>query len=433
MASDDWKTLPLSELMENLDSVRVPVKEADRKPGPYPYYGASGVVDHVDGYLFDGEYLLIAEDGENLRTRQTPIAFLAKGKFWVNNHAHIVRGNGRATTRFLNYALANTDVSGYLTGSTMPKLTQGNMNRIPILAPPRDVQDAIANILGVLDDKIELNRRMNETLEGLARAIFQSWFVDFDGVRRNAELKSEGGRVKSETSAISPFSLHPSQFNPLFPDSFEDSELGKIPKGWKVGRIVDCCEKSGNGGTPKRDVPDYWEPGTVPWLTSGEVRQSIVISTENFISQSGLENSSAKMWPAWTTIVALYGATAGQTCLVATELCANQACCGLIAKPHRRFFNYLLLSSSVAQLEQQARGSAQQNLSKQIVEDMPSVLPSDAVLKAFESLVAPTFDRWVANLRESQTLAAIRDALLPKLLSGEIRVAEAERLVEDAG
>jgi type I restriction enzyme S subunit len=97
----DWRVQSLGDLTENFDSIRVPVKEADRRTGPYPYYGASGIVDYVDKYLFDGEYLLVAEDGENLRTRNTPVAFLARGRFWVNNHAHIVRGNLNADTRFL--------------------------------------------------------------------------------------------------------------------------------------------------------------------------------------------------------------------------------------------------------------------------------------------------------------------------------------------
>ena len=130
-ASDaEWQMFTLGELTDNFDSLRIPVKQSERQPGPYPYYGASGVVDHVDGFLFDGQYLLIAEDGENLKTRTTPIAFLANGKFWVNNHAHIVRGNSNADTRFLMYAIAGLDISGYLSGSTRPKLTQGNMNRI---------------------------------------------------------------------------------------------------------------------------------------------------------------------------------------------------------------------------------------------------------------------------------------------------------------
>ena len=141
----------LGELTENFDAIRIPVKETERRSGPYPYFGASGVVDYVDNFLFDGEYLLIAEDGENLRTRTTPIALMANGKFWVNNHAHIVRGNSKADTRFLKYVLSVLDISGYLTGSTMPKLTQGNMNRIEVLTPPLPEQRAIAHVLGTLD------------------------------------------------------------------------------------------------------------------------------------------------------------------------------------------------------------------------------------------------------------------------------------------
>ena len=139
--SSEWPIEKLGDLTINLDTKRKPVKEADRKPGPYPYYGASGIVDYVDGYIFDGEHLLIAEDGENLRTRQTPIAFRACGQFWVNNHAHIVVGNDRASTRYLEYAVLASDITSYLTGAVMPKLTQGNMNRIEVPCPPRSVQD----------------------------------------------------------------------------------------------------------------------------------------------------------------------------------------------------------------------------------------------------------------------------------------------------
>ena len=163
-ATGEWQISTLGELTKNFDAIRIPVKETDRRAGSYPYYGASGIVDHVGEFLFDGQYLLIAEDGENLRTRTTPIAFLANGKFWVNNHAHIVQGNSIADTRFLKYVLSVLDISGYLTGSTMPKLTQGNMNRIEVLTPPLPEQRVIAHVLGTLDDKIELNRRMNETL-----------------------------------------------------------------------------------------------------------------------------------------------------------------------------------------------------------------------------------------------------------------------------
>ncbi|PXA76836.1 restriction endonuclease subunit S [Auritidibacter sp. NML100628] len=150
---------PLGELVVNLSRMRVPVKAADRRLGSYPYYGASGVVDYVDDYLFDGLHLLVAEDGENLRSRKTPIAFLANGRFWVNNHAHVLQGNDENDTRYLSYALEAADVSAYVTGSAQPKLSQRSLNAIEIPAPSLDEQRAIAATLGALDDKIESNRR----------------------------------------------------------------------------------------------------------------------------------------------------------------------------------------------------------------------------------------------------------------------------------
>ena len=188
-----------------------------------------------------------------------------------------------------------------------------------------------------------------------------------------------------------------------------------------VRKIRECCSRVENGGTPRREEPEYWKSATIPWLTSGEVRQSIVAITENMISEQGLANSSAKLWPKGTTVVALYGATAGQVCFLANEMCANQACCGLVPVQNMQFFNYLNASSSVKQLEQQARGSAQQNLSQQIVADLPVIIPDAAVLNRFEEVVKPLFEKWISHIEQSHTLASIRDTLLPKLLSGEIR------------
>ncbi|MFD6816605.1 restriction endonuclease subunit S [Microbacterium sp. NPDC060132] len=155
-----WTTESLASRTLNLDSRRVPVRSVDRVAGPYPYYGASGVVDYVDDYLFDGLHLLVAEDGENLRSRKTPIAFLADGRFWVNNHAHILRGNEANDTRFLSYALEATDVNGFLSGSTQPKLTQRALAMIPVTAPDLAEQVGIASALGALDGRIAANSRV---------------------------------------------------------------------------------------------------------------------------------------------------------------------------------------------------------------------------------------------------------------------------------
>jgi type I restriction enzyme S subunit len=155
-----WSTQPVGARTVNLDRRRVPVRRSDRKPGPFPYYGASGVVDHVHDYLFDGLHLLVAEDGENLRSRKTPVAFLADGKFWVNNHAHILLANDENDIRYLAYALEASDVSAYITGSAQPKLNQTALSQIPITAPLVHEQRGIAATLAALDDKISSNAKV---------------------------------------------------------------------------------------------------------------------------------------------------------------------------------------------------------------------------------------------------------------------------------
>ncbi|MFD3612013.1 restriction endonuclease subunit S [Streptomyces atroolivaceus] len=169
----EWRVVRFGDVTENFDPLRVPVRSGDRVQGMYPYYGASGIVDYVHDYIFDGEYLLIAEDGENLRTRKTPVAFMASGKFWVNNHAHVVRGNALASSRFLCYVLTGIDISGNLSGSTQPKLTQASLNDVRLRVPDRETQDSIVEVLGALDDKIALNERISDTSLALGRSVFR--------------------------------------------------------------------------------------------------------------------------------------------------------------------------------------------------------------------------------------------------------------------
>lgn len=154
----DWRDVRLGDATVSLDARRKPVKASDRVAGPYPYYGASGVVDYVDSWLFDETTLLVSEDGENLRTRKTPIAFLASGRYWVNNHAHVLKAAVGYDLRFLCYAIQMTDIVGYLTGSTQPKLTAANLAKVRLTAPEYAEQRRIAAVLGALDDLIETNR-----------------------------------------------------------------------------------------------------------------------------------------------------------------------------------------------------------------------------------------------------------------------------------
>ncbi len=417
----EWRERQLRELTENFDSARIPVSEADRRPGPYPYYGASGIVDFVDRYLFDGEYLLIAEDGENLRTRKTPVAFLAQGRFWVNNHAHIVQGNAEADTRFLMYALAQANISGYLTGSTMPKLTQGAMNRISIMAPPINEQRAIAHILGTLDDKIELNRRMNETLEEMARALFKSWFVDFEPVLARAE--------GSDTRV-------PSELAELFPSELEDSRIGVIPKGWSIATLGQVTTKIGSGATPRGGSAVYTDNG-IALIRSQNVYDSQFV----WDGLARITDAAAAALQGVTVepediLLNITGASILRTCVVDPEVLparVNQHVCIIRPMPQlpaRYIHFHLLQPSTKAFLMGMDAGASRQAVTKAHIESVPIVIPSAAVLDKFAEVIREPFAAINNNNSQSQTLTALRDTLLPKLISGELRVKTAEKIVE---
>ena len=386
----EWSLRPLSELTENLDSRRVPIKEADRRPGPYPYYGASGIVDYIDDYLFEGQHLLIAEDGENLRTRKLPIAFLADGRFWVNNHAHIVRGNGEANTRFLLYAMLVADVTSYLSGSTMPKLTQGNLNRIPIFAPDKRTQEAIASVLGALDDKIELNRRMNETLEAMARAIFKDWFVDFGPTR--AKMEGRAPYLAAEIWS-------------LFPENL-DSE--SKPEGWGERRVEDILELAYGKALKASERT----AGPIPVYGSGGI--------------TGFHNAALVEGPS---IVVGRKGTVGVLYWEDRPFFPIDTVFYVRPKAPLTFCYYHLQTLG---LEAMNTDAAVPGLNRNNVYRLPVPWSGDELRNQFDQLVAPLRQRMRANSEETNTLAATRNFLLSKLMSGEVRVKDAEKLIGEA-
>ncbi|MBW7996821.1 MAG: restriction endonuclease subunit S [Candidatus Glassbacteria bacterium] len=426
MLPDGWTLQPLGKLTENFDALRRPVKSADRSPGPYPYYGASGVVDYVDDYIFDGEHLLIAEDGENLRTRQTPIAFLARGQFWVNNHAHIVRGNRNALTRYLNYALTVKDISGYLTGSTMPKLTQGNMNRIVLSAPPIQEQEAIVETISVLDDKIDLNRRMNETLEAMARALFKSWFVDFDPVHAKAEGRHPP-HMDTETAA-------------LFPDGFNDEGL---PEGWILSKMEDVAAQIAMGPFGSNIKVSTFVPDGIP-IISGQHLNSILLedNTYNYITEehaNSLKRSNVKRGD----IIFTHAGNIGQVSLVPDaskydRYIISQRQFYLRCNMNKVLPSFILyfFKSHTGQHRLLANTSSTgvPSISRPAsnLKQISFCLPDKPVLSAFDDLVCEFHNKISANRHENETLTDLRNTLLPKLMSGEIRVRGAEKEVEAA-
>lgn len=175
-----WEKKKVSEISENLDSKRIPITKNVRKTGQYPYYGASGIVDYVEDYIFDGKFLLVSEDGANLLARTYPIAFIAEGKFWVNNHAHILSFKDEITMKFVELFFSNLDISPYVTGMAQPKFNQASLNNIEVPLPPLPEQKRIVKELDTLSEKVrqlqEIYTKQIANCDELKQAYLQKAF-----------------------------------------------------------------------------------------------------------------------------------------------------------------------------------------------------------------------------------------------------------------
>lgn len=346
--------------------------------GEYPVWGSNGMIAHCEKPLNFEPVIVIGRVGAycgsiNLVTESN----------WVTDNAIYATAKDGNDLKFLYYLLISLDIPHTAIGSAQPLLTQSGLRVLKCKVPPLETQREIAHILGTLDDKIELNRKMNKTLEEIAQTLYKHWFIDFEFPNAEGKpYKSSGGEMV-------------------------DSELGLIPKGWRVDKLKECCIIVQNGGTPNTSVNDYWTPATIPWLTSGEVRQSIIIETLKMISESGLNNSSAKWTPQGSTVVALYGATAGQIALVAAELTTNQAICSLIPKESYTYYIFMTLLHNQVELTMQARGSAQQNLSKELVESLSAAIPDCLTIKLFHGMISVVYAKVVGNLIENLQLSKL--------------------------
>ena len=407
-------TEALGKLVRNYDSRRVPLSGQVRasRVGPYPYYGATGVMDYVDDYLFEGLHLLVAEDGSVETPEGKPFLQLVDGQFWVNNHAHVLKGETDSDTRFLYYALSTIPIRPFMSGSVQAKLSQANLNQIPVPYPREEsYRHTIADVLGTLDDKIELNRRMNETLEEMARALFRSWFVDFDPVR--AKMAGEAPGLPSDVAA-------------LFPHRLVPSEVGEIPEGWEVRRLGEVMDVVG-GTTPSTKVPEYWDGGVHHWATPKDLSSlstPVLLDTERKITDTGLRQIGSGLLPAGTLLLSSR-APIGYLAVAEVPVAVNQ---GFIAMPPREGTSNLFMLHWCRVFHEEivnhANGSTFLEISKSNFRQIRLVLPEAQALREFDRHAELLHQRIVHNERESRALAAKRDALLPRLVSGEVRVGE---------
>ncbi len=335
----------------------------------------------MNDYIFDGTYLLIAEDGENLKSKKQNIAQIAKGKFWVNNHAHIIQTNEKCDLHYLHYLINSMDLSGYITGSAQPKLSQANLSAVTLQLPSIDEQKKIVGILRSLDDKIELNNKINENLERQAQALYQNLFID------NADSKWQQGTI---------------------------SDLGTV-----VG-----------GSTPSKSKPEYYTKNGIAWITPKDLslnKSKFISHGENDITELGLKNSSATIMPAGTILFSSR-APIGYIAIAAVEVTTNQGFKSVIPNPEiGTAFVYHFLKNNLPIIEGMASGSTFKEVSGNTMKNVPAFIPDSESLIRFNDFCKPIFAQQQILEKQNQSLTILRNTLLPKLMAGKLDISNIER------
>lgn len=348
-------------------------------------------------------------------------------QYVVSTKFMVIESLGRAKPRFLYHVLTNQaslDEFQRIAESrsgTFPQITFESIEHFPVPIPPDHVQDELIEFFDGIDDRITLLRETNFTLEAIAQALFKSWFVDFDPV--HAKAQGRAPESMDEATAV------------LFPDSFEDSELGPVPKGWAVMTVGDAVETVG-GATPDTKNSEYWEPPKHHWTTPKDlsgIASPALLSTERKLSDAGLKKISSGLLPQGSLLMSSR-APIGYLALAQVPMAINQ---GYIAIPpggkltplHMLFW----CQANMENIKGRANGSTFMEISKKAFRPIPILVPSQATLAAFEDVASVLFERLVDNERQAQNLAAIRDALLPRLISGRLQTEEAQQSLQEVG
>lgn len=392
------------ELVNIYNNIRVPLSSKEREclEKIFPYYGAQGIVDYVDNFLFDGEYILVAEDGENLRSNNQNICNLVSGKFWVNNHAHILKANENNITKYLFYNFNRIKFEPYVTGSAQPKLNKENLLKIETYVHSKVDQQKIVSVLSALDDKIELNNRINAELEQMAKTLYNYWFVQFDFPNTDGKpYKSSGGKM-----------VH--------------SEVLKweIPEGWKVKSLSEINSELVRGISPK-----YSDDSGLPVINQRCIRNNTIDFTFCRLHNVQLKPVKKVLELGDILVNSTGVGTLGRVAIVRrledpqttfdSHVTVVRA---KFEKVNSTFLGFSLLSRQ-AEIEMLGEGSTgQTELSRENLGKLKLPLPKRELQNEFELIVKPLWEKIAINEQQNQQLSALRDWLLPMLMNGQVKV-----------
>jgi len=369
------------DLVDVYNNVRVPLsaREREKIKKIFPYYGAQGIVDYVDDFLFDGEYLLVAEDGENLRSNNQNICNLVKGKFWVNNHAHILKANGENCTNYLFYNFNRIRFELYVTGSAQPKLNKENLLNIETYVHSKTDQKRIASVLSAFDDRIKLNSQINAELEEMAKTLFDYWFVQFDFPDKNGKpYKSSGGKMKYSVVLNRDI---PESWGAGVLEEVLSLEYGKPLK--ESDRLGDRYPVMGSNG-----IIGYHKE----YLVKGP---GIVIGRKGSAGEITWVDSD--FFPIDTTYFVKNNN--GQKTLIHSY--------------------YLLKNINLKKVES---SSAVPGLNRNVVHSFRTEIPPSEIIEEFHLNVGAFYKRMEISRQQNQQLSTLRDWLLPMLMNSQVKV-----------
>ena len=332
--SDAWEQRKLIEEADFFDEKRIPIDSEKRVQGRYPYYGATGVIDYVDNYIFDGEYILLAEDGANIITRNSPVAYITEGKFWLNNHAHIMKMK-LGSNLFLLQLLERQNYEKFNSGTAQPKLNGQIVKNMIFNFPSYKEQNKIGNFFKLIDEAIALHQRKLTLLEQLKQTYLQVMFPQ-----------------GQDSIPILRFAGHS--------EPWEQHKLGEISESY-------------SGGTPSVAIQSYYG-GSIPFIRSAEINSK---NTELYLTEEGLNNSSAKLVDVGDILYALYGATSGEVGISQINGAINQAILAIKPKIEydSNFIMQWLRRQKMSIISTYLQGG-QGNLSGSIVKDLALYAPT---------------------------------------------------------
>ena len=401
----------LGDVINIHDHARIPLSSMERMEmqGDYPYYGATSVMDYVDSFIFSGLHLLLAEDGSVLNEDGTPVLQLVDGDFWVNNHAHVLTGSDDVDTRFAYYALSIAYAAPWVTGAVQLKINQRWMKRIEINYPNRERRESIVEYLNKFDDLMDNKMAMIEKTEKLISRLFRSWFIDFDPVKSKLERRLPHG-MDEETAA-------------LFSDTFVETEHGLIPSGWKWGKLGDCISIVG-GATPSTKNNEFWD-GPYNWTSPKDLSGSesvILLDTEKTITEAGLAKISSGLLPE-NTVLMSSRAPIGYVALTKIPVAINQGYIAILPEGTMSP-NFMLswINFNMRLIEAYSSGSTFPEISKREFRKLPILIPPAELIEKFNEKTNRLYEFMETCLKQMNSLRSIRDAVLPKLMSGEIGV-----------